>query len=305
MRKFRVARRGTRALSLRRGPVAAGGNGVTAVNGDYERVAAAIGYIRRNRRRQPSLAEIAAAVHASPYHFQRSFRRWAGVSPKRFLQVLTVEDAKRRLLDAGTLAAALEVGLSGPGRLHDHFVTLEAVTPGEFKRRGSGLTIAYGTCASPFGPAFIAATGRGICRLAFGGVEEGLDWLASAWPGARLRADAEEIAALGRLVFGAARPATPLHLLVRGTNFQVQVWRALLAVPPGRLATYGGLARALGNPRAARAVGAAVAANPIGWLIPCHRVIRETGEVGGYAWGAVRKQALIAHEALGAPAPRV
>jgi len=269
-----------------------------AAGDDYARVAAAIAYIREHRRRQPSLAEIAAAVHASPCHFQRTFRRWAGVSPKRFLQVLTVEDAKRRLLDAGTLAAALEAGLSGTGRLYDHFVALESITPGEFRRAGEGLTIGYGTCASPFGPAFVAATARGICALAFAGEAEGLARLARAWPGARLHADARRIGVLGRVVFGDARPGEPLHLLVRGTNFQVQVWRALLSVPPARLTTYGSLAQALGKPKAARAVGGAVAANPIGYLIPCHRVIRETGEVGGYEWGPVRKHALLAHEAL-------
>lgn len=266
---------------------------------DYERVAAAIEYIRANLRHQPGLAEIAAAVHASPFHFQRTFRRWAGVSPKRLLQVLTLEAAKQRLLDGGTLAAALEVGLSGPGRLHDHFVTLEAVTPGEYRSAGEGLTIGYGACDSPFGPAFIAATARGICRLAFVGIEQGRAALAHAWPAARLRPERERIAVLGRTMFGVATATgEPLHLLVRGTNFQAQVWRALLAIPPGRLATYGELARALGRSRASRAVAGAVAANPIGYLIPCHRVIRASGEVGGYAWGPVRKRALIAHEAL-------
>ncbi len=264
---------------------------------DYERVERAIRYLDRHRSDQPALEEVAAEAGLSPFHFQRLFRRWAGTTPKRFLQALTVDHAKGLLRDSlSVLDAAFEVGLSGPSRLHDHFVSLEAVTPGEYKSRGAGLRIAYGVHPSPFGPMLLAATERGICSLAFVGgrdVAAEVEALARDWRGAALSEDPRATGGLAQRIFdGGAR----LPLLVRGTNFQVQVWRALLSIPPGAVATYGGVARAVGRPRAPRAAAAAVAANRIAYLIPCHRVIRSLGETGGYRWGATRKRAMIAWE---------
>ncbi len=264
---------------------------------DYERVERAIRYLDRHRSDQPALEEVAAEAGLSPFHFQRLFRRWAGTTPKRFLQALTVDHAKGLLRDSlSVLDAAFEVGLSGPSRLHDHFVSLEAVTPGEYKSRGAGLRIAYGVHPSPFGPMLLAATERGVCSLAFVGgrdVAAEVEALARDWRGAALSEDPRATGDLAQRIFdGGAR----LPLLVRGTNFQVQVWRALLSIPPGAVATYGGVARAVGRPRAPRAAAAAVAANRIAYLIPCHRVIRSLGETGGYRWGATRKRAMIAWE---------
>lgn len=267
---------------------------------DYRRVEAAIAFLDRELPQQPELAEVAAAVGLSPFHFQRLFRRWAGVSPKRFLQLLTVEHAKALLEeDASVLDAALDSGLSGPGRLHDHFVTLEAVTPGEFKRRGEGLEIAWGVHPSPFGPVFVAATGRGLCQAAFLGFDgdpsEEEARLARSWSAATLRRDDDATGSWAARLFDHGTGRTPL--LVQGTNFQVQVWRALLRIPEGRVASYGQIARVVGRPRAARAVGAAVGANPVAVMIPCHRVIRGLGAAGGYRWGEHRKRALLGWEA--------
>lgn len=275
------------------------------MNGDYERVERAIRYIRTHSTDQPSLDEVAAEIGLSPYHFQRLFRRWAGVSPKRFLQFVTVEEAKRLLeASASVLDAALEVGLSGPARLHDHFVALEAVTPGEFKRRGDGLAVRYGFHPSPFGRMFLATTERGVCGLRFLDAGEddaaAVDWLSELWCGAELAPDAAATAPVAERIFGsedAAGDGAPLKVLVRGTNFQLAVWKALLRVPVGRLVTYGRLAAAVGRPTASRAVGAAVGANHISYLIPCHRVIRGSGAIGGYAWGEERKRAMIGWEA--------
>lgn len=269
--------------------------------GDYERIGDAIRFLREHRTRQPELAEVAAHVGLSPYHFQRLFSRWTGVSPKRYLQYLTVEHAKRLLDDSrDLLETTWETGLSGPARLHDHFVTLEAVTPGEY-RRGAAGRISWGIQPSPFGPVFLASTERGVCRLAFlgeGEAGERVAELEARWPGSRVErhdAAAREIAAR---VFGDLPGAgRPLSLLVRGTNFQVQVWKALLEIPAGTVGSYGGVARALGRPEATRAVGNAVGANPVAYLIPCHRVLRSSGEIGGYRWGATRKQAILAWEA--------
>lgn len=268
---------------------------------DYQRIAHAIDYLARHRERQPGLEELAAELGLSPFHCQRLFRRWAGISPKRFLQYLTVAHAKRLLAESqSVLETSLAGGLSGPSRLHDHFVTLEAVTPGEFRRRGEGLVIRYGVHDSPFGPMLLAVTGRGVCGLSFldgQALETRLKALAESWPEARLVADRAATGAVAVRIF-AARPdaGRPLHLLVRGTNFQVRVWQALLDIPPGTLCSYRQLAGAVGRPAAARAVGAAVGANPIGYLIPCHRVIRGSGALGGYRWGLTRKQALQAWE---------
>lgn len=273
---------------------------------DYARVERAIRYIERHAGAQPALSEVAAAVGLSPFHFQRLFTRWAGVSPKRFLELLTVDHARRLLQDsASVLDAALAVGLSGPGRLHHHFVTLEAASPGEVKARGAGLTIRWGVHPSPFGDALLALTPRGICRLVFlgaGGTAAARDELAAAWPAATLRRDDAGTAAAAAAALPAAGPA-PLALWVRGTNFQVAVWRALLRIPEGAVTSYGELAAAVGRPGAARAAGQAVGANPVAYLIPCHRVIRGAGAPGGYRWGPERKRALLAWEAARAAQP--
>ncbi len=268
---------------------------------DYERIARAIEFIAGQAGSQPSLQEVAAHLHMSPAHFQRLFCRWAGVTPKRFLQVLTLERAKRLLHDARpVLDVTAAVGLSSGSRLYDHFVQLEAVTPGEFKQQGAGLTIEYGVHDTPFGNAFIAVTQRGICNLAFpdgSGVAKQLAGLSAKWPCAVLQENPRRTRAVVQAMFAAEkRPDGPLSLYVSGTNFQVSVWRALLQIPPGTVASYRQVAQAIGRPASARAVGLANGANPVPFLIPCHRVIRQSGELGGYHWGETRKQAMYAWE---------
>ena len=268
---------------------------------DYERVARAIEFLRRNAASQPDLTAVARHLHLSEHHFQRLFTRWAGVSPKRFVQYLTVEHAKSRLAATSSLLdLAGAVGLSGPGRLHDLFVTLEALSPGEYKAGGSGLAIRYGVHESPFGTALVAVTARGICGLHFvDGVADGIARLRQDWPGAELRQDRDGTASIVEQLFSplSSPPGRPLALLVKGSNFQVKVWRALLELPFGSLATYGHVAGRIGAPGSARAVGTAIGANPIAWLIPCHRVIRESGALGGYRWGTERKAAMLGWEA--------
>jgi AraC family transcriptional regulator, regulatory protein of adaptative response / methylated-DNA-[protein]-cysteine methyltransferase len=274
---------------------------------DYERVERAIQFIDTRYGDQPSLAEVAAHVGLSPHHFQRVFRRWAGVSPKRFLQLVTAEHARRLLRSSGsTLEVAWTLGLSGSSRLHDLLVTIDAVTPGEAATGGSGLTIRYGVHPSPFGACFVAVTERGVCALHFLDGDPGspLAALARDWPAAALREDAAGTAGILRDVFAARLgEPRPLSVLIRGTNFQVQVWEALLRVPPGAATSYGHLAQAVGMPRAARAVGTAVGRNPIAYLIPCHRVLRRSGAFGGYRWGVERKRAMLAWEAARQEAP--
>ena len=278
---------------------------------DYERVARAIEFLRRNAASQPDLAAVARHLHLSEHHFQRLFTRWAGVSPKRFVQYLTVEHAKSRLAaTSGVLELAGTVGLSGPGRLHDLFVTLEALSPGEDKAGGAGLAIHYGVHESPFGAALVAVTARGVCGLHFvDGAGDGVERLRQDWPGAELRQDRDGTAPVFERLFRplTSQPGRPLALLVKGSNFQVKVWRALLELPFGSLATYGHVAGRIGAPGSARAVGTAVGANPIAWLIPCHRVIRESGALGGYRWGTGRKAAMLGWEAAydQATAPRI
>jgi AraC family transcriptional regulator of adaptative response/methylated-DNA-[protein]-cysteine methyltransferase len=269
---------------------------------DYQRVEQALAYLQAHYPEQPSLADVAASVGLSEYHFQRVFTRWVGISPKRFLQFLTKEHA-RELLDrsSSVLEAAYQSGLSGPGRLHDLFVTCEAVTPGEYKQHGLGLTISYGFHPSPFGECMVALTERGICGLAFvrqGDRQETIADLRRRWANARLVEDPQRTAQFVEQIFPLAfgRSVAPLHLYLNGTNFQIKVWEALLRVPPGALTTYQEIARNLGMPGAARAVGQAVGANPIAFLIPCHRVIRKMGVLGGYRWGASRKMAMLGWE---------
>jgi AraC family transcriptional regulator of adaptative response/methylated-DNA-[protein]-cysteine methyltransferase len=274
---------------------------MTTESADYRRIARAIGFIRSRAAGQPSLSEVAAEIGLSAFHCQRLFRRWAGISPKRFLQVLTVEHAKDLLREsADVLSASLGAGLSGPGRLHDLFVALEAVTPGEFKARGAGLDIVYGVHGSPLGDCFVATTARGVVALSFldrpADRAAALARLRNDWGLARIRPDPEGTADAVRRIFGRRGAAAP-PILVRGTNFQVQVWRALLSVGPGSAVTYAGLARMSGHPNAFRAVGSAVGANPVAYLIPCHRVLRAGGELGEYRWGTARKAAALALDA--------
>jgi AraC family transcriptional regulator of adaptative response/methylated-DNA-[protein]-cysteine methyltransferase len=270
---------------------------------DYERVASVIRHLDRNHTDQPDLNTLAARVHLSPYHFHRLFSAWAGVTPKDFLQCLTLSHAKARLsAGASVLDAALAGGLSGPGRLHDLCVSLEAASPGELKSGGEGWTMWAGMAASPFGKCLIAEGPRGICALAF--VEPtGLaaEWasLRRQWPGVRLRRDDALAGRLAEQIFdrrAGSEERKGIRAFVRGTEFQVRVWRALLQVPPGALISYGQLAEVAGCSNAARAVGTAVGRNPVAYLIPCHRVIRETGVLGHYRWGEVRKRAMIAWE---------
>ena len=270
---------------------------------DYDRIEAAIRFLARHRRRQPELADLAAHIGLSQSHLHRLFSRWAGVTPKRFLEFLTVQHAKKLLDNAETvLAAAYGSGLTGPGRLHDHFVTVEAVTPGEYRSRGAGLTIRFGTGESPFGPVFVAWTERGVCRVGFvtdGDVSAEKDALRRAWGRASLEGDEWTATALVRSIFAAPFEAErrPLTVHVRGTNFQLAVWRALLRVPPGQVVTYGRLAEEVCSAQAARATGNAVGKNPIAFLIPCHRVIRAGGITGNYAGGVTRKRCMLAWEA--------
>jgi AraC family transcriptional regulator, regulatory protein of adaptative response / methylated-DNA-[protein]-cysteine methyltransferase len=243
---------------------------------------------------------VAAHVGVSASHFQRLFSRWAGLPPKRFLQVLTLEQARPALLRAEPLLAVSEqAGLSSASRLYDHCVQLDAMTPGEIRSGGAGLLIHYGIHDTRFGPVLLAATARGICRLEF--VDAGIDpaaLLASLWPHAELRQDAARSADWVTQVFASSPSDRPLSLHVAGTNFQVSVWRALLQVPSGTLTSYGRLAAALRRPGAARAIGQAVGSNPVALLIPCHRVIRESGALGGYRWGESRKRAMLWYERM-------
>jgi AraC family transcriptional regulator of adaptative response/methylated-DNA-[protein]-cysteine methyltransferase len=267
---------------------------------DYQRVEQAILFLEQNYRRQPELKEVAESIHLSEYHFQRLFTRWVGISPKRFLQFLTKENAKAMLENShGILEAAYTSGLSGPGRLHDLFVATEAVTPGEFKHKGAGLTIRYGFHLNPFGKCLVGLTGRGICHLAFvqpGEHSQALADLQNAWPQASLQEDPQATRPVIGQIFNFSEQSGPLSLHLCGTNFQIKVWEALLRIPPGTVISYEDLAVSVGMPYAARAVGHAVARNPIPVLIPCHRVIRKTGEFGGYHWGAARKKALLGWE---------
>lgn len=269
---------------------------------DYNRVEQVIRYLETHATEQPGLSELARHAGLSAFHFQRLFRRWAGVTPKDFLQCLTLERAKALLADScSLLEASAEVGLSGPSRLHDLFLRLEAMTPGEYKRAGQGLTLRWGVHGTPFGEALFAATDRGLCGLGF--LEEGsrgaaLAELQARWPASTLKEDAQATESIAAEVVSRmlGRPGKPLALLLKGSPFQVKVWRALLAVPEGRIASYQAIAGLAGSPDASRAVGTALAMNPIGYLIPCHRVIRATGALGDYHWGGLRKRALLGVE---------
>jgi AraC family transcriptional regulator of adaptative response/methylated-DNA-[protein]-cysteine methyltransferase len=270
---------------------------------DYERIARVIRHLDACHAGQPDLASLAELAGLSPFHFHRLFSAWAGITPKDFLQCLTLVHAKNLLYKGqSVLDAALGSGLSGPGRLHDLCVILEAASPGEVKSGGAGWTITAGFADSPFGRCLIGESPRGLCHLSFVDSGDGAAALAALrenWPRARLQRDDAIASRLTSGIF--QRPENrhsgpALRAFVKGTTFQVRVWRALLQVPPGTLVSYGCLAAAIDRPAAARAVGTAVGHNPLAWLIPCHRVIRETGVIGEYRWGAVRKRAMMAWE---------
>ena len=273
---------------------------------DFTRIARAIHFIDAHYGQQPRLGAIAAHVALSPFHFNRLFHRWAGITPKQYLAHVTARAAAQALdRQASVLEAAHAVGLSGPGRLHDLIVTVSGVTPGELKARGAGLRIDYGITPSPFGDALIAETSRGIVHLAFldagpGAEEAACRELFASWPAAHfVRADAAASALAARLWGqGAGEAAEPLRLALAGTNFQMRVWRALLELAARRTLSYGELASAMGEPRAVRAVAGAVSANSIAWLIPCHRVLSASGGLSGYRWGVERKEAMLAWEQL-------
>jgi AraC family transcriptional regulator of adaptative response/methylated-DNA-[protein]-cysteine methyltransferase len=269
---------------------------------DYDRVSRALRYLEGAAPRQPSLGELAEHVGLSDFHMQRLFTRWAGISPKRFLQVQTLSHAKAALEDArSVLDGTYTAGLSSSGRLHDLFVNLEAVTPGEYRTGGAGLRVNAGFHDTPFGECLIGVTERGVCALSFldGGRDDAWADLEARWPHAGVMEASRRTAPVAQQIFEplGRRGGRPLSLLVRGTNFQVQVWNALLRIPPGGFAAYEDIAEAVGAPRAMRAVGTAVGRNPIAFLIPCHRVIRSNGAIGGYRWGVPRKRAIIAWEA--------
>jgi len=275
---------------------------------DYARIEQAIHFIESNVRRRPSLDEIAANAGLSPFHFQRLFRRWAGISPKRFIQYLTADTATRLLRESGSLFdAADEAGLSSPGRLHDLIVTIHAVTPGQMKSLGAGLTIRYGVHPTPFGDCLLAVTERGICWLSFltpQGRDGAVADLRHYWGGALLQERPQATRPVTERIFPpSGRGGGLLDLLVHGTNFQVKVWEALLTIPPGAVASYQEIARRVGAPAATRAVGTAVGQNPVSYLIPCHRVIRKSGAFGNYGGGVARKKALLGWEAARFPHP--
>jgi AraC family transcriptional regulator of adaptative response/methylated-DNA-[protein]-cysteine methyltransferase len=275
-----------------------------AAGRDYDRVAEAIRYVVAERAAQPDLAAVADHVGLSPHHFQRLFVRWAGVSPKQFLGYLTATHAKRLLRDSSSvLEAALDTGLSGPGRLHDLFVGLEGMTPGDYRRRGASLVLRHALLPTACGPALALVTERGVVGLRFVAADDptGAAALAQArreWPASRFVADRAAVEAM----LGALGTADAPALLLKGSRFRIKVWEALLALPAGAACSYGNLAASVGASGAARAVGGAVGANPVAVLVPCHRVLRTDGGVGGYRWGETRKRALLAHEAARAGA---
>jgi AraC family transcriptional regulator, regulatory protein of adaptative response / methylated-DNA-[protein]-cysteine methyltransferase len=268
---------------------------------NYTRIAEAIEYIKEHFRKQPNLDEVAKKVHMSPFHFQRLFTDWAGVSPKKFLQYISVEHAKQLLKQqqASLFDAAYETGLSGTGRLHDLFIKIEGMTPGEFKNGGENLFINYSYAESPFGHILVASTAKGICYIAFADDQQkALLDLREHFPKAQLRQMVDLVQQNALYIF--THDWSRLHqikLHLKGTDFQLKVWEALLKIPMGQLATYGSIAQHIQQPNASRAVGTAIGSNPVAFLIPCHRVIQSTGSIGGYMWGPTRKTAIIGWEA--------
>ena len=272
----------------------------------YRQIALAIEHLTTNFREQPSLSELAEKVNLSEFHFQRLFTEWAGVSPKKFAQYLTLEHAKNQLRNGALLAdTAHEAGLSGTGRLHDLFVNIEGVTPGQFRQAGSGMSLMYGVFDSPFGHYVLGTINGKIGLLHFlneGDTPETI--LATAWPEAILQHEPALLQPLADQIFPINDPSQTgliakerLSVLLRGSAFQLKVWEALLKIPEGQLASYDQIAESIGQPTASRAVGTAIGSNPVGYLIPCHRVIKKTGLFGGYRWGVARKQAMLGWEA--------
>ncbi len=271
---------------------------------DYERIAKVIHYLDTHYQEQPDLRTLAQAAGLSDFHFHRLFARWAGVTPKAFVKFLTAQHAKALLRRSrSVMDVSFESGLSGPGRLHDLLVSVDGVTPGEFKSGGRGIRIRFGFHETPFGMCFIAWTSRGICRLHFVTSQARARDVAkadleSSWPEAQIRFDPEGSRRLAQRIFKNGFPKTKekIPVWMMGTPFQLKVWEALLKIPKGNVLSYQDIARSIGNPRASRAVGTALAKNPVGYLIPCHRVIQGTGIVGPYRWGALRKKAMLAWE---------
>jgi AraC family transcriptional regulator of adaptative response/methylated-DNA-[protein]-cysteine methyltransferase len=270
---------------------------------DYDIVRRAIAHIRGHWRDQPEIEEIAEASGVTPTELHHLFRRWAGLTPKAFLQALTLDSARELLRSsASVLDASYEVGLSGPGRLHDLFVTHEAMSPGEWKSGAEGVTVSYGFHPSPFGSALVMATERGLCGLAFADYGEeraALDDMHSRWPRAKHAEDSARTAPIAARIFDKKlwRPDQPLRVVLIGTDFEVRVWETLMRIPMGRATTYSNIAGSIGNPKASRAVGAAVGKNPISFVVPCHRVLGKSGELTGYHWGITRKRAMLGWEA--------
>jgi AraC family transcriptional regulator of adaptative response/methylated-DNA-[protein]-cysteine methyltransferase len=276
---------------------------------DYQKMEKAIRFLEENSEEQPTLDEIARYVGLSPFHFQRVFKRWVGVSPKRYLQFLTVENAKILLnQSAPVMNTAFDVGLSGPGRLHDLFVSVETVTPGQFKSRGQDVEIRYSISDTPFGNCLLAMTQKGICDLRFVDDDregQAVSDLSKKWSAAALAADQQLGDEMVQRIFGSAPGPGPekLTLDLHGTNFQIKVWQALLRIPEGNVVSYTDVARGIGRPDAVRAVAGAVGKNPVAWLIPCHRVLRSSGELGGYRWGLTRKKIMLARELAAGETP--
>jgi AraC family transcriptional regulator of adaptative response/methylated-DNA-[protein]-cysteine methyltransferase len=267
---------------------------------NFARIAQAIDYIQANFQTQPSLDEVAAAVHLSPFHFQRLFSDWAGTSPKKFLQYMSLEHAKKLLhAQASVQDTAFDTGLSGAGRLHDLFIKIEGMTPGEYKNGGASLTIHYSYAQTPFGDVIVASTAKGVCHIAFyDDQSEALATLQAKFPQARYVQFVDQLQQAALQIFRQDwRALDQVKLHLKGTDFQLKVWETLLTIPQGRLTTYGAIAGQLGKPKAGRAVGTAIGDNPVAFLIPCHRVIRATGALGGYHWSPVRKSAMIGWEA--------
>ena len=266
---------------------------------DYERIKKAIEFIRSNFQQQPDLDAVAKEVFLSPFHFQRLFKDWAGVSPKKFLQYISLQHAKKLLHQHSVSDTAYETGLSGSSRLHDLFISIEGMTPGEYKNGGEQLQINYSFAETPFGNIIVASTTKGICHLAFADDEkDALQQLQSQFPNARFKQVVDTIQQNALFIFIQDwKDLSKIKLHLKGTPFQIKVWEALLKIPMGDVSTYSGIANTINNPNASRAVGTAIGDNPVAFLIPCHRVIRSTGDFGQYHWGSIRKTAMIGWEA--------